>query len=191
MLKTAPTIGIQSGLCHGRGLARTASQQHSLTTLIRHFVSIKPAYTVPPSWPVTAILTHWGTGLWIQVGPPPPPHPASCSRPADLAVPARESAAAHSRVWGCGGRRGKPAIFKNPVNILHSHVLMGRLAAPCRCILSVISNCLNSILFSYKTVLFGRDNTEIIFYRKTVSVCLTRKQDIEKRLYNVWYLFYS
>ena len=46
---TEPTIGIQSGLCHGRGLARTASQQHSLTTLIRHFVSIKPAYTVPPS----------------------------------------------------------------------------------------------------------------------------------------------
>jgi hypothetical protein len=46
---TKPTIGIQSGLCHGRGLARTASQQHSLTTLIRHFVSIKPAYTVPPS----------------------------------------------------------------------------------------------------------------------------------------------
>ncbi len=46
---TEPTIGIQLGLCHGRGLARTASQQHSLTTLIRHFVSIKPAYTVPPS----------------------------------------------------------------------------------------------------------------------------------------------
>ena len=46
---TEPTIGIQSGLCHGRGLARTASQQHSLTTLIRHFVCIKPAYTVPPS----------------------------------------------------------------------------------------------------------------------------------------------
>jgi hypothetical protein len=46
---TEPTIGIQSGLCHGRGLARTACQQHSLTTLIRHFVSIKPAYTVLPS----------------------------------------------------------------------------------------------------------------------------------------------
>ena len=43
---TEPTIGIQSGLCHGRGLARTASQQHSLTTLIRHFVSIKPASTL-------------------------------------------------------------------------------------------------------------------------------------------------
>jgi hypothetical protein len=46
---TEPTIGIQSGLSHGRGLARRASQQHSLTTLIRHFVSIKPAYTVLPS----------------------------------------------------------------------------------------------------------------------------------------------
>jgi hypothetical protein len=43
---TEPTIGIQSGLCHGRGLARTASQQHSLTTLIRHFVSIKLASTL-------------------------------------------------------------------------------------------------------------------------------------------------
>ena len=43
---TEPTIGIQSGLCHGRGLARTASQQHSLTTLIRHFVSIKQASTL-------------------------------------------------------------------------------------------------------------------------------------------------
>ena len=72
---TEPTIGIQSGLCHGWGLARTASQQRSLTTLLRHFVSICLS-TQRALCP--AVYWGWLAELSSQLFPPAPP----CSMPA-------------------------------------------------------------------------------------------------------------
>ena len=66
---TEPTIGIQSGLCHGRGLARTASQQHSLTTLIRHFVSM----SINPASALSSCILRLAE-LSSQLFPPAPPH---------------------------------------------------------------------------------------------------------------------
>jgi len=87
---TEPTIGIQSGLCHGRGLARTASQQHSLTTLIRHFVSIKPASTL------------FSCIVYTDLSSQPPP----CSMPAG---PVRQVILPAARPAGCFPCRTGPA----------------------------------------------------------------------------------
>jgi hypothetical protein len=63
---TEPTIGIQSGLCHRWGLARTASQQRSPTTLLRNFVSINPASSLS-----SCILSSQSQLCVPYVQPPP------------------------------------------------------------------------------------------------------------------------
>ncbi len=59
-----PTFGIQSGFCHGWGLARTASQKRLPITLLRHFVCITPAC------PLSSC--NWALSCSLRATPPPP-----------------------------------------------------------------------------------------------------------------------
>jgi hypothetical protein len=88
------TIGIQSGLCHGWGLARTASQKRSTTTLLRHFVCITPACplsTVPAVTELSAVP---------YVQPPPPPYRPDLepSRTGPPSFPCRTSPAGSEQI---------------------------------------------------------------------------------------------
>ncbi len=65
---TEPTIGIQSGLCHGWRLACTASQQRSLTTLLRHFVSM----SINPASTLSSCILRLAELSAVPPRPPPP-----------------------------------------------------------------------------------------------------------------------